>query len=297
MLYPHANSIIVPCFHPRRRMMLPKEHELHLEDGRMGFLNLDIGVFVCPRAPLLEDYHVLCLVEGLLLLQRHRQHDNENGGDVCLLHPFTGSIAKFRPITYATMSLGSIHWSSRMERPYLSLGRVTTSLSIGAERVPMLMIMLLDLSRVLFATTKDKQWSFSAWTFSPDNSIISSSKGKIYMLQKPTSSSSDELQIFQIDPPHHEKTPGFISTSFQPPKVIATCAKGKIHTPFELIECDSEMLLVGPSSHHSNRTVVYRVADLILGRVVPLKSLGGNALLIDIASSQSVIKSSLSVAF
>ncbi|XBJ12237.1 hypothetical protein VPH35_016799 [Triticum aestivum] len=95
LLSPCANRIVVPRFHPRWWTMLPKGHELHLEDGRMHFLNIDTGVFVCPRAPLLEDRRVLCPVEGLLLLQRHQQHDNKNRDDVCLLHPFTGSVAKF----------------------------------------------------------------------------------------------------------------------------------------------------------------------------------------------------------
>ncbi|VAH54889.1 unnamed protein product [Triticum turgidum subsp. durum] len=294
---PRANGIAIPRFHPRRWTMLPEGHDLHLEDGRMRFLNLDTGAFVRPRLPLLDDHRIICPVDGLLLLQRHRQHDNENGDDLCLLHPFTGTVAKFPPITYVTMSLGSIHWSSRMERPYLSPGRMTASLSIRAVRVPMLMIVLLDLSRVVFATTNDKQWSFSAWTFSLDNSIITSSQGKFYMLQKPASSSTNEPRIFQIDPPRHEKTSGFSTTSFQPPEVIAICPKGKIHTPFELIECDSEILLVGSSSEHSKRMVVYNVADLVLGRVVPLKSIGGNALLIDIASSETVIRRSLSVGF
>ncbi|XBI60560.1 hypothetical protein VPH35_041476 [Triticum aestivum] len=295
---PRTNGIAVPRFHPRRWTMLPEGHEFHLEDGRMRFLNLDTGAFVRPWLPLLDDHRVLCLVDGLLLLQRSRQHDNENGDDVCLLHPFTGTVAKFPPITYVTMSLGSIHWSSRMNRPYLSPGRVIASLSIGADRVPMVMIVLLDLRRILFATTNDKQWSFSAWSFSPDNSIISS-QGKFYMLHKPTPS-TDEIWIFQIDPPRHEKTSGLISSSFsfQPPKVITIlCPKAKIRSPFELVECDSEILLVGSSSDHSKRMLVYSIADLIHGRLVPLKSIGGNALLIDIASSESVIKRSLSVGF
>ncbi|KAI5009439.1 hypothetical protein ZWY2020_011576 [Hordeum vulgare] len=299
---PRAKGIADPRFHPRRWMMLPEGHGLHLEDGRQRFLNLDTGVFLRPRVPLLDEHWVLCPVEGLLLLQRRRQHDNENDDEVCLLHPFTGSVAKFPPITYVTMSLGLTHCSSRMERPYIWPGRVAASLSVGAQGVPMLMIVHLSLSRVMFATTKDEQWSFSAWSFSPDNRIISC-RGKFYMLQqKPGSSKDDELWIFQIDPPLHEKKSGFTwsssSFSFHPPKVITIlCPKAKICSPFELIECDSQILLVGTSTDYSSHMIVYNVADLILGRAVPLKSIGGNALLIDITIGQSLIKRSLSIGF
>ncbi|KAF7019882.1 hypothetical protein CFC21_033014 [Triticum aestivum] len=295
-IHPRGHGITDSRFHPRRWMMLPDGHRLHLEDGRKRFLNLDTGVFVRPRVPLLDDHCVLCSVEGLLLMQR--QHGDQDEDPICLLHPFTGDTAKFPPVTYRTIvrlfgSTARLN-SHNNGSAYLLPGRVTASLTVDAEGFIMITVVLLDVSRVLFATTKDKQWRLSAWIFSPNGSTISS-RGKFYMLQpKPTS--SVELQILQIDPPRSEKIYGSSSSSFPAPKVIAICPTGMFNTLFELVECDSEILLVDSSDYVlSKRMAVYKIADLIQGRVTPLTSIGDKALLVGVRRSGSVIGRNLSV--
>ncbi|XP_048557632.1 uncharacterized protein LOC125538419 [Triticum urartu] len=63
----------------------------------------------------------------------------------------------------------------------------------------------------------------------------------------------------------------------------------KIYPPFHLVDCDSDILLVGYTNYTlSSHRLVYRVADLIRGRVDPLTSIEGNALLIGSKTSVSV---------
>uniref|UniRef100_A0A453DJS7 Uncharacterized protein n=1 Tax=Aegilops tauschii subsp. strangulata TaxID=200361 RepID=A0A453DJS7_AEGTS len=108
--------------------------------------------------------------------------------------------------------------------------------------------------------------------------------------------SSVELQILQIDPPRSEKIYGSSSSSFPAPKVIAICPTGMFNALFELVECDSEILLVDSSDYVlSKRMAVYKIADLIQGRVTPLTSIGDKALLVGVRRSGNVIGRNLSV--
>uniref|UniRef100_A0A8I7B4D0 KIB1-4 beta-propeller domain-containing protein n=1 Tax=Hordeum vulgare subsp. vulgare TaxID=112509 RepID=A0A8I7B4D0_HORVV len=292
---PRGLAITDSRFHPRRWMMLPAGHRLHLEDGRKRFLNLDTGVFVRPQVPLLDDHCVLCSVDGLLLMQR--QHCDQDA-QISLLHPFTGDVAKFPPITYPMVVnlFGSTsHLYSNNGYAYLLPGKVTASLTVNAdEGVAMITIVLQDAARVLFATTKDKQWRLSAWRFSPKESNISS-QGKIYMFQ-PKPRSSVEQRILQIDPPRPENIYGSSSSLFPAPKVIAIFPTGTRNALFELVECDSEILLIDSSEYIlTKRMAVYRISDLIQGRVTPLTSIGDKALLVGVSTSGSVIGRNLSV--
>jgi hypothetical protein len=290
---PSGRGIIDARFRPRRWMMLPDSHGLHPRDGKRRFFNLSLGSFICCRVPLLQDHTILCTVEGLLLVQRLT--DDVDGTTVRLLHPFTGDVAKFPPITYHTICLALTGYRLRdgHGRHNLLPSSVTAALSVGADGVPAIMIMLSDVSRVLFATTGDKQWRFSAWSLCPKWGTVSS-QGKLYVLQNLMSAEHDddgELRILQIDPPpRHEGMSGYIPYLFPAPKVIAVCPSSMLRRPFNLVECDdSEVLLIGyDDAVLSKRVIVYRVDDLVLGSVVPLTSIRGNALLIDIPRSLSV---------
>ncbi|KAI5009433.1 hypothetical protein ZWY2020_011570 [Hordeum vulgare] len=294
-IQPRGHGITDSRFHPRRWMMLPAGHRLHLEDGRKRFLNLDTGVFVRPRVPLLDRHGVLCSVDGLLLMQR--QHGDQDA-PISLLHPFTGDVAKFPPISYSVvMSLfgSTSDLYSNNGYAYLWQGRVTASLTVNADQgVAMITVVLQDAARVLFATTKDKQWRLSAWSFSPNESNISS-QGKIYMLQ-PKPRSSVEQRILQIDLPSPENIYGSSSSLFPAPKVIAICPTGTLNTVFELIESDSQILLIDSSEYiFTKRMAVYRISHLIRGRVTPLTTIGDKAFLVGVRTSGSVPGRNLSV--
>ncbi|RLN16778.1 hypothetical protein C2845_PM02G03330 [Panicum miliaceum] len=75
-------------------------------------------------------------------------------------------------------------------------------------------------------------------------------------------------KIFQIDTP----LPGEV---LQPPKLIATCTVVKLYRPVFLVECDSEILVIGHSDvRRVSKMLVYRLTDLIVGRDVPVTSIG-----------------------
>ena len=66
-----------------------------------------------------------------------------------------------------------------------------------------------------------------------------------------------------------------------PPKLIASCTMGEIDDSFDLVECDSKVLVVFSKftqRYSSNNILVYRLDDLILDRVVPVTSIGSAVL-------------------
>uniref|UniRef100_R7WCT7 KIB1-4 beta-propeller domain-containing protein n=1 Tax=Aegilops tauschii TaxID=37682 RepID=R7WCT7_AEGTA len=271
---PHGHGITDPRFHPRRWMLLPEGHGLH-PAGKKRFFNLSTGLFVRHRVPLLVDHLVLCPVDGLLLLQG----EHGEGNTLLLLHPFTGDVAVLPSVTSLKKSLRA-HLNPHGK--YAWLVDVMASLSVSADGIPMIMIAILDFSCVVCATTKDDHWSvLASWSFIPQGRPMSS-RGSIYILQCSTGDS--ELQILGIDPAQYGS-----GLRPQPPRLIATCPPGTIYPPRHLVECDSEILLVGYTNYTiSSRMLVYRVADLIQGSVVPLTSIQGNALLVRFGWSLSV---------
>jgi hypothetical protein len=91
--------------------------------------------------------------------------------------------------------------------------------------------------------------------------------------------SSKVKRIFQIEPPQHKHDAnGSASSSESPLKLIATGPADEF--PFYLAECDSEILLICLGLPLFSRITVYRLADLMLGRLVPVTSIGDNVLLV-----------------
>uniref|UniRef100_A0A0D9W6E9 Uncharacterized protein n=1 Tax=Leersia perrieri TaxID=77586 RepID=A0A0D9W6E9_9ORYZ len=88
---PRGRSVTDPRFHPRRWMMLPEGHGLRPGHpnlrGYARFLHLDTGTFVRARVPLLADHCIIDSVDGLLLLMRDPDQDNEGAAPVRLVHP------------------------------------------------------------------------------------------------------------------------------------------------------------------------------------------------------------------
>ncbi|XBI60526.1 hypothetical protein VPH35_041446 [Triticum aestivum] len=241
------------------------------------FFNISTGIFVRHRVPLLLDYNylVFCPVEGLLLLQG--QHGD--GNTLLLLHPFTGDIAELPSVTSIKRNLRA-HLDPH--GTYENYTDVIASVSVNADGIPRVVIVLLDFSYALCATTKDEQWSVLASCYFPQGWPMTP-QGKMYIFEGSTD--DNKLQILQIDPT--QQGPRLCS---KPQKlIIATCPADKIYPPFHLVDCDSDILLVGYTNYTlSSHMLVYRVADLIRGRVDPLTSIEGNALLIGSKTSVSV---------
>jgi hypothetical protein len=100
------------------------------------------------------------------------------------------------------------------------------------------------------------------------------------MLDSPTIYGGEQ-QILQLDPPRHQYEA--MSSSLLPPKVIGTCPMDTVRGHFSIAECDSEILLIGYASMISeDHLLVYRVSDIVMGKVVPLTSIGGRTIFLTI---------------
>ena len=88
-------------------------------------------------------------------------------------------------------------------------------------------------------------------------------------------------KVFQIDTPLPGEVP-------QPPKLIATCNAVELYSPVFLVECDSEILVIGYSDVVRAKMLVYRLRDLVMGRDVPVTSIGDKAIFIQAGTTLSV---------
>jgi hypothetical protein len=106
----------------------------------------------------------------------------------------------------------------------------------------------------------------------------------------PTSSGT---LVFQIDPPPRTGSPP------SPPKLIATCPANKLDYGFHLVECNSQIMLVGHDNIYRSRShiLIYKLEDLILERFPPVKSIGDRALFLKnkcISASSKVLPTVMS---
>ncbi|XP_040256576.1 uncharacterized protein [Aegilops tauschii subsp. strangulata] len=274
---PRGRGLHDPRFHPRRWMMLPEGHGIHPGHRKLGgyirFINLSTGAIVRVRLPLFSSHCILDSVDGILLLQR------DEDTVIRLLHPFTGDIVDLPPLATLLTGLTPIQMKMFSWNVLRTVG--ATAFTVSADGVVTAMIGLFKLGRVACATTMDQQWRLSTWSISNGWRPLSF-QGKMYTLHTPTNGS--ELQIFQIELPGPGEKEDFdrILCYLPAPKLIATCLAGKPRRPFYyLAECDSEILVIGRCLTDSLHVEVYRLSDIIQDRIVPVTSIGGNALFIE----------------
>jgi hypothetical protein len=62
-----------------------------------------------------------------------------------------------------------------------------------------------------------------------------------------------------------------------PPRTVATLSREEIYLPF-LVELDSEIMLVGYKNRACSCILVLKLADLVLGRTVPVTCIGDHVL-------------------
>lgn len=282
---PRGRSLLDPGFHPRRWMLFPEGfgqfpgHRAHGFHARFFDLSA-AGPLVRVPLPELENHRVLDSPDGLLLL--HRNRDNA----VRLLHPFTRDIAEFPDINclahqlhdleYGEYNFNSwLHYFPRYLTEALTLCAAVNVASTGAVT---LMLALHSIGRVAFASAGDDVWTISNWKMKQlDKALLH--QGKLYVV-----SCEDGLtHVFMIEPPQPQSVPcreGEESSSVPAlplPKTIATCSSEEIHLP-SLVEMDSEIMLVGYSDKSFSRILVLKLGDLVLGRTVPVKSIGDHVL-------------------
>ncbi|KAM0838061.1 hypothetical protein ACQ4PT_061222 [Festuca glaucescens] len=252
-LCPRGRGVADPRFHPRRWMMLPEGHGLHPGHSKLGkyirFVNLSTGAIIRSKLPIFSDHCVLDSVDGPLLLQR----DQDTA--IRLLHPFTGDIAELPPLI-TLLRLFKFQFSPTEDSPetrrvWIKFRKVgSTSVSVSADGVITVMIVISGIKCLAIATVGDQQWSVARRKLSFSQNPVSL-QGRIYILDHV----STTTRIFQILASEHR-----ISSY--------------------LAECDSEILLICLGHPIFSRITVYRLADLTLGRFVPVKSIGDNVLFV-----------------
>ncbi|KAL6903587.1 hypothetical protein ACP4OV_004400 [Aristida adscensionis] len=273
---PRGRGIADPRFRPRRWMMFPEGHGLYPAHGKLRgyirFINLDNGKFVRVKLPIFRDHCVLNSVEGLLVM--HRDEDTA----IRILHPFTGDITDLPPLITLRRHInpelpGAFHPLQQM----LYLRGVCASLSVDADGAITAMLALHRMGHVAYATSGDLQWRMSAWALDGCNAPLPF-QGKLYMAQLDPAS-FHHTDIFQVDPPQKEGGVGS-GSSLPEPKLIAKLPLDKLHRPIFLAECDSQILVVGHTDKSRSQMLVFRLSDLILGKFIPVRSIGDKALFI-----------------
>ncbi|RLN08881.1 hypothetical protein C2845_PM11G12500 [Panicum miliaceum] len=277
---PGGRGLLDPRFHPRRWMMLPEGHGLYpghpALGGHVRFLNLSTGALARLHLPLFHDHVLLGCTDGLLLLLRHR-----DPGDtaVRLLHPFTGDVAELPPLSSLLPQMK--HYSNMTEDSKLNtlrgfLSGVSAAVTVGPATAGAITVMLAHEVKLLVAhaTTGDQRWTLSAGRLPCLLGPTVSFHGNLYAVT-PKSAQRNSVCIWQIDPPQPDAAEG---QSLLPPRIIARCPLAATLGAVNLVECGSELMLVGFNDAKQTDLVVYRVADLISGRVVPVTSIGEHAL-------------------
>lgn len=145
-----------------------------------------------------------------------------------------------------------------------------------------MLLALSVVSRVAFATSLDRQWSLSTYECVTLSSPIAS-HGKIYLMHTDRSCGEKMHQILRIDHPPAAAQDGSGSgagRALQEPKLVATIPARKLDHFQGLVECGSEILVLGYKNWSTSRISVFKLADLVLQRFMPIKSIGGHTLFI-----------------
>lgn len=268
---PRGRGVVDPCFHPRQWMMLPEGGGLYPGHpallGYVRFFNLSTGTFVRVRLPCFRSHSVLDCPDGLLLLRHNKTTA------IRLLHPFTGDVVLFPPLSSIFPQLAKL---GRFISDFDKIQHtrfVRPSVSVNLAGTVSMMLGLNGLDRVAYASTGDRQWTPTSWTMKSLHSALPFG-GSLYVVDGGWD--LEPSRILRIDPPE-DSNPSLWSAI--PPQMVVTCPVELLRMP-ELVECNSELLLVGYNNGRS-RVVLVRVADLLNGvPAIPVTSIGDQAIFI-----------------
>ncbi|CAO1942200.1 unnamed protein product [Urochloa humidicola] len=269
-----------PRFHPRRWMLLPEGYGLYPGHPNLGgyvrFFNLSTGAFVRAHLPLFDDHVVLDCTDGLLLLLRHPDTT------IRLLHPFTGDIADLPPVWPLVPQIkpGICRYlTAEMKVRELNflLRGVCAAVSVNTAGTIAVMLGLDSEHRVAYATAGDQRWSLSDWELPRLQAVTKSFQGSLYATVVNPADKINVYYICRIDPPQ-PSAEGNHSLTLLPPRMLVKSpllvGLGAAH----LVECGSELMLSGFTDASLSQLAVYKVSDLIEGRVVPLTDIGEHAI-------------------
>jgi len=230
------------------------------------------------RLPLLDDHCAIDSVDGLLLLLG----DQYQRGTIRLIHPFTGDIAELPPLATLLPQLGTslaLHSCPVLYRIKYLASRVCASASFKAGVITV-MLALDQVQCVAFATSQDQQWSLSSWNYPVTTAPPLAFQGKLYVLHTTDECGKNMNRFLQIGPPAQGEVGSGGMLQLQPPQLIATIPVSKLRKPGYLVECDSEILVLGYRGASMSRILICKLADLVLQRFIPIKSIGDNTLFV-----------------
>jgi hypothetical protein len=244
-------------------MMLTEGHGLYPGHCNLGgyirFFNLYTGTFahVVQKSPR--------TVDGLLLLQR------DEDTVIQVFHPFTGDIAELPPLsTLPTQLDGERNEEPECEKWFFIRYNICAYVSCNAG-ITSVMLASHYQSRVAFATLQDMHWTVTSWKV-PQSVQPLSFRGKLYAVHNQTPAIAATSRVLQIDHPLQDEM-GLGSREPSTPRLIATCPPDILHYPLYLVECDSEIFVVDHRDGSFSHILVYKLVDLMLGRMQRFKLL------------------------
>ncbi|RCV31734.1 hypothetical protein SETIT_6G201900v2 [Setaria italica] len=161
---------------------------------------------------------------------------------VRLLHPFTGDVAELPPLASLLPQMEPSEQSKRSR-----LMAVCTSIAVSSTGAVTVMLAFNLLHR------------------------------KLYALQF-TSVDIHKVYIYQLNPPCPDADEG--PSRLPLPEKIAECPMDKFLYTLSFVECGSELLLVAYNDVSRSKLVVYRLADLVSGKIEPITSIGDHTLFV-----------------
>ncbi|CAL5091159.1 unnamed protein product [Urochloa decumbens] len=270
---PRGRGLVDPRLHPRRWMLFPEgfgEYPGHpAHGGHARFFDLSAaGAIVRVPIPELENHCVLDSPDGLLLLQR----DGDTA--VRLLHPFTGDLAELPSIRSLAKQLSPLENlpGNGSDLVRVLVRKVCAAVNVTATGVVSVMLALERFGRVAFASAGDDEWTISSWKVRGLYRTLGY-QGKLYTVKRERELT--HISLITLPLPPHE---GEVSLpELPPPKTVATCSSEHIFLP-SLVELDSAIMLVGYNNSSCSCILVLKLADLVVGRIVPVASIGDHVI-------------------
>ncbi|TVU12723.1 hypothetical protein EJB05_46378, partial [Eragrostis curvula] len=81
--------------------------------------------------------------------------------------------------------------------------------------------------------------------------------------------------VLCVDPPVTQDDGGL---ALPQPKSVAAIPSSKLVNPVSLVECGSEILVLGRNDWCAQQIIIYKLAGIVLQRFIPIESIGGNTL-------------------
>uniref|UniRef100_A0A0D9XSX6 KIB1-4 beta-propeller domain-containing protein n=1 Tax=Leersia perrieri TaxID=77586 RepID=A0A0D9XSX6_9ORYZ len=255
---PRGHDVADPRFHPRRWMMLPEGHGLYPGHpslrGHARFLNLSTGAIVRSRSSPTTPSSTPSTASSSSTATPTRPSASSTPS------PATPSISR--------------RWilSCRSEEnKRRRVMKVCTSIAVSSTGTITVMLTLFHLQRVAYATAGvDQRWTLSAWELKHFIKPISFQR-QILRTAVPV---LRKAYIYQFNPPCPDAEEGL---SHLPSAV--KIAEFPLDTFIYFLNFNhKELLLVAYEDNSRSKLLVYRLADLVRGKIEPITSIGDHTL-------------------